>query len=505
MAGNGTEREQWQSRIGFVLAAAGSAIGLGNIWKFPYLVGSNGGAAFVLFYLGSILIIGLPVMLIEFSIGRKTQRNAVGAMEAVAPGGLYYLIGGLGVLAGFLLLSYYSVVAGWTLAYIAKAISGTFGGFSESAAAISVVEDHVSGLLETTPALIPWQNLPDSLQNWQQLYFSLEAGGVVPDSLLPKIAGQQFESYAIKSAWPLMTHAIFMVLCVLVVFKGIKGGIERWNRILMPTLFAIILLLVVRGLTLEGSEKGLAFLFAPDFSKLSDKKVWLTALGHAFFTLSLGMGCMLTYGSYLDRKVNLLKSALIVILLDTVIALLAGIAIFTAVFAMGFEPTQGPGLVFYVLPGMFAVMPGGWLIGVLFFLLLAIAALTSGVSMLEVVTAYFIDEKGWSRKKATFIFAFGIFLLGVPAALSFGYLSEAQVFGKIIFDVYDYLVSKWMLPLGGLLLVLFTIFRWKPYRLLEELRHGNTGLRISVGFASLFLVLTGIFISVVFVVELTGF
>ncbi|MBT3233303.1 MAG: sodium-dependent transporter [Calditrichaeota bacterium] len=504
MAGNGTDREQWQSRIGFVLAAAGSAVGLGNIWKFPFVAGMNGGAAFVLFYLFSILIIGLPIMLIEFSIGRKTQRNPVGAFKSLAPEGPYFLIGALGVFTGFIILSYYSVVAGWTLAYVGEALSGTFGNFNDPSFALEVVEAKVAGMLGVAQNAVPWQSIPDSLSSWGTLHVSLENGGAVPDTLLPQIAGHQFEEFALKSAWPLITHALFMVICVAVVFKGIKSGIEKWNRILMPTLFVIIILLVIRGVTLEGSEKGLAFLFAPDFSKVMDTKVWLTALGHAFFTLSIGMGAMLTYGSYLDRNENLLKSALMIIVLDTVVALLAGTAIFTAVFAMGFEPAQGPGLVFYVLPGMFSVMPGGWFVGILFFLLLSIAAVTSGVSILEVVTAYFVDEKGWSRKKATIVFAGVIFLLGVPSALSFGILSNVKIFGMILFDFFDYLSFKYMLPIGGLLMVLFTIFRWKPSELIKELRQGNPALKVSVGISTVILILAAIFISVIFVVELMG-
>lgn len=504
MAGNGTEREHWQSRVGFVLAAAGSAVGLGNIWKFPFIAGMNGGSAFVLFYLFSILIIGLPVMLIEFSIGRKTQRNPVGAFKSLAPNSPYFLIGALGVFTGFIILSYYSVVAGWTLAYTVKAISGTFNSFNDPSVALIAIESKVGAMLNVAPAMIPWQALPDSLSSWDVLHTSLSNGGAVPDSLLPVIAGDQFEGFALKSAWPLVTHALFIVMCVAVVFKGIKGGIEKWNRILIPTLFVIILLLVARGVTLDGAEKGLKFLFAPDFAKIMDTKVWLTALGHAFFTLSIGMGAMLTYGSYLDKGENLLKSALMIILLDTVVALLAGIAIFTAVFAMGFEPAQGPGLVFYVLPGIFSMMPGGWIVGILFFLLLAIAAVTSGVSILEVVTAYFVDEKGWSRKKATVVFAIVIFLLGVPSALSFGILSNVKIFGMILFDFFDYLSFKYMLPLGGLMMVLFTIFRWKPSAFLAELRQGNPGLKVSVGLATVLLVLAAIFISVIFIVELMG-
>jgi len=316
------------------------------------------------------------------------------------------------------------------------------------------------------------------------------------------MAGAEFESYAFKSIWPLITHAVFMLLCALVVIRGVKGGIEKWNNILMPTLFIIILLLVIRGVTLKGAGAGIAFLFAPDFSKLTGP-VMLTALGHAFFTLSLGMGVMITYGSYLEREENLFRSALMIIVLDTLVALLAGVAIFTAVFAMGFEPSQGPGLVFYVLPAIFAKMPLGLLVGVLFFLLLSIAALTSGVSLLEVVSAYFIDERGWSRHRATIIFTIVIFLLGVPSALSFGVLGHITILGMILFDFFDYLSFKYLLPIGGFLMVLFTLFYWGTKKFLGELHRGMR-LRIPALLAVVFLICSAIFVAWTFVAQLRG-
>lgn len=500
---NGTPREHWGSRIGFVLAAAGSAVGLGNIWKFPFIAGMNGGAAFVLFYLVSILIIGLPVMLIEISIGRKTQLNPVGAFDKLAPGSPFFLIGAMGVLAGFIILSYYSVIAGWTLEYVIKAATGTFQNFTEPAVALKSLNQHVAGVMGVSQQAVPWQSLPDSLSNWGTLHAQLQSGGAVPDTMLSIIAGQEFEGFSSKPITPLVFHFIFMILCVLVVFRGIKGGIERWNRILMPTLFVIILLLVGRGITLEGSEKGIAFLFAPDFSKLNTEGM-LTALGHAFFTLSLGMGAMMTYGSYLDKDENLLKSALMIIVLDTVVALLAGTAIFTAVFAMGFEPAAGPGLVFYVLPGIFALMPGGLFVAILFFLLLSIAAVTSGVSLLEVVTAYFIDQKGWSRHRATIVFAAIIFLLGVPSALSFGLLSDFHILGMTIFDLLDYFSFKYLLPLGGFFMLLFVAFRWGTQNLLDEIAVGGYKLKIPVALATIYLLVAAIFVAITFVTELMG-
>jgi NSS family neurotransmitter:Na+ symporter len=443
-------REHWSTRIGFILAAAGSAIGLGNVWKFPYITGIYGGAAFVLWYLFSILLIGLPVMLIEFAIGRRTQRNPVGAFRALAPDSPYFLIGAMGVIAGFIILSYYSVVAGWTLAYLFKAASGGFAGFHS-----------------------------------------------------PEVASAAFSAYSAHPLWPILTHAIFMFLTGAIVVGGIKSGIERWNSILLPLLFVIMLLLVLRGVTLHGAGAGLSFLLSPDFSKLTGSGM-LVAMGHAFFTLSLGMGAMLTYGSYLKGDENLIRSALWVIVMDTAVALLAGVAIFTAVFALGFAPDKGPSLVFNVLPAIFAVMPGGFIVGILFFILLAIAALTSTISLLEVVTAYFVDERGWSRKRAVWVFTAVIFLLGVPSALSFGVLSHIKIIKMTLFDFFDYLSFKYLLPLGGLMMVLFTIFRWKSANLLAELRRGGPALRISAGVATGLLVVSTLFVTVTFIAGILG-
>lgn len=541
MAGNGSSREQWGSRLGFILAAAGSAVGLGNIWKFPFITGMNGGAAFVLFYLISILLIGLPVMLIEISIGRKTQLNPVGAFKSISPRGPYFLIGVMGVLTAFVILSYYSVIAGWTLSYIVKAVSGNFMDFTNTAVAIDMVDSFAGSRLDIPLTEIPWtaidslsalglhkdtllatQVIPsavlpdvaveqlkvtwmsiDSVASMGVVRDSLAIWSVVPDTLLPMVAGMEFEAYSSSPNWPLVAHFAFITLCVLVVIKGVKSGIERWNRILMPALFVIILLLVIRGITLTGASAGLKFLFLPDFSKLTGD-VMLTALGHAFFTLSLGMGAMMTYGSYLSRKENLMKSALWIVVMDTVVALLAGTAIFSAVFAMGFEPSGGPGLVFNVLPGIFAVMPGGLYVGILFFALLSIAAITSGVSLLEVVTSYFVDQKKWKRSRATLLWGLVIFLIGIPSALSYGLLKEFTLFGMNFFDFFDYMSFKYMLPLGGLFMVLFTIFRWGVGGFLAELRQGGGKLRISNELLIVLLTISAEFVLITFVAGIMG-
>ncbi|UCE17662.1 MAG: sodium-dependent transporter [Gemmatimonadota bacterium] len=414
------QREQWGTKIGFILAAAGSAIGLGNVWKFPYITGENGGAAFVLVYLFCIVIIGWPIMLAELTIGRKAQRNPVGAFKILKPNSLWFLVGSLGILAGFFILSYYSVVAGWMMAYAYKAVTGVF------------------------------QNFP-----------------------APASAGEHFGQFSASPLWSIVIHALFMILCILIVSKGIKGGIERWSKILMPVLFIILILLVIRGVTLPGGSRGLSFLFKPDFSSITPTAV-LIALGHAFFTLSLGMGAMITYGSYMSESENLPFNGLMVVFLDTFIALLAGVAIFTSVFAMNLDPTAGPGLVFHVLPAVFQQMPGGILFGTLFFLLMTIAALTSGISLLEVVSAYFIDEQGWKRQRAVLSTGAIIFLIGIPSALSFGLMRNWTFFFKMnVFDFVDFLAVNYMLPIGGLMIAFFAGWIWGSHRVIEEMRVGN--------------------------------
>ncbi|MBN1899249.1 MAG: sodium-dependent transporter [Spirochaetes bacterium] len=412
-------REHWSSRIGFILAAAGSAVGLGNIWKFPYITGENGGGAFVVVYLLAIIFVGLPVMLAEIVVGRKTQRNPVGAYMSLHRGQFWKLAGYMGVLAGFLILSFYSVVGGWTLGYIFKSVAT---GFSFA----STIKDSSS----------------------------------------------EFSNFTASPYYSILCHAVFMFLAIAIVYKGIRKGIERWSKILMPTIFVIILVLVFKGLSLKGSMEGVRYYLSPDFSKLSSRSV-LIALGHAFFSLSLGMGAMITYGSYLSKNENLFKSSLMVVIIDTVIALLAGLAIFPAVFAMGFPPDAGPGLVFNILPAVFAKMTFGSFWGLLFFSLVAIAALTSAVSLLEVVTAYFVDELKMKRTLAVVIFGTFIFLLGIPSALSFGVWKHVSIAGKSFFDFVDNLASNYFLPLGGFFISVFIGWVWGVKPAVDEIRHGS--------------------------------
>jgi len=388
-------RGNWGSHIGFILAAAGSAIGLGNIWKFPYITGDYGGGAFVLVYLVSVVVVGLPAMLSELLIGRKSQKSPVGAFQALhEPNSPWKLTGWLGVASGFVILSIYSVIAGWAISYVFKAISG-FSGTAE------------------------------------------------------QITGQ-FDALYVNGWETTMWHSIFMILCIAIVIGGVQRGIERWNKILMPLLVAILLGLAGYGLFgTDGGDKALNFLFYPDFSKLTADGI-LSALGHAFFTLSLGMGAIITYGSYMKKGGSLTRDAVVISILDTGIALVAGIAIFSLVFHYGMEPGQSVGLIFKTLPVLFAET-GPW-VSVPFFVLLSFAALTSGISLLEVVVSYFIDERKWSRTKATLLMGGIIYLVGILASHSG---ITMPLVGMNYFDAIDVFSTNYMLPIGGFLTVLF--------------------------------------------------
>ncbi len=394
------KRGVFASKFGVIAAAAGSAIGLGNIWKFPYEAGQNGGGAFLLVYLLLLLAIGTPIMISEFIIGRHSRRNPVGTFNHLKPKSKWKWVGIMGVIASFLILAFYSTVAGWTLEYIKIAITNQ--------------------------------------------YQNLDAEGL----------RALFSNFTSNPAMPVFWQSLFMVFTVVIVLAGIEKGIERYTKYLMPLLFILIIILCIQSLTLPNAGKGLSFLFTPDFSKI-DSKVFLNALGQVFFSLSLGMGTMITYGSYIQNKVKLTEIAVKVSLTDTLVALLAGIAIFPAVFALGFKPDEGTGLVFVVLPQVFNSLPLGQLFAVSFFILLAIAAVTSSISLLEVVVAYFIEEKRMARRKATILAGAASLLIGIISTVSFADISYLK-FGKILFfDVLVYLTSNLMLPLGGLFIVIF--------------------------------------------------
>ncbi len=415
-----SHRAQWSTRLGFILAAAGSAVGLGNVWKFPYIAGKNGGGAFVLIYLACILVVGLPIMMAELMIGRHTRRNAVGAFAQLAgPRSPWRVVGWVSMGAAFIILSYYSVVAGWMLDYVVDAFRGSFGGKSAEA-----IERMFSGLIDDGARQIAW-------------------------------------------------HFAFIALSLGIVIGGVQKGIERWSKILMPLLLALLTLLFVNGLLSRGAGEGITFLFRADFASLTPAAV-LEAMGHAFFTLSLGMAAMITYGSYLDRHEALLGASLRISILDTVIALMAGLAIFPVVFSVGLEPAAGPGLIFKTIPVVFSKIPGGYLLAILFFLLMSFAALTSAISLLEAQVSFLIDELGWERRRATLFLAALAFAVGIPSALSSNLLADLTPIGTLsFFDSLDLIASNYLLPASGLLTALFVGWFWRAREEKAEMMVGD--------------------------------
>lgn len=416
------ERDQWGSKIGFILAAAGSAIGLGNIWKFPYLVGENGGAAFIIIYLLSILIIGLPTVIAEVLIGRTAQKNPVGSFRQLSQNSLFWTaVGGIGVFTGFVILSYYNVIAGWCAGYVVESVKGSFAAIND-----------------------------------------------------PAMAGEFFSGLSGNPFWTLGFHALFMFMTVGIIYFGVSNGIEKAAKILMPLLLFFMLALVVRGVTLDGAQAGIAYLMKPDFSAINERTI-LLALGQAFFSLSLGMGALLTYGSYMSKDDNLVNCSLNIVILDTFIALLAGFMFFPALFALGLHPDQGPALIFNILPSMFNAIPAGGFFRIIFFLLLSMAALTSTISLMEVITAFFTEEFNLSRQKATIFLGGVVFLLGVPSALSFGPMQDIHIFGKTFFGVADFFASNILLPLGGIFILVFVGWFWGMKRAIPNLLQGIQG------------------------------
>lgn len=411
------KRENWGSRIGFIMAAAGSAIGLGNIWRFPYLTGTNGGGAFILIYLVIILGIGLSVMTAEFAIGRRASLAAAGAFKKFDR--RFTFVGVLGVISAFFIMGFYPVVGGWALAYVFKS---------------------VTGLLSNTSAIADY-----------------------------------FGNFISSPIEPVIWMILYLLANIVIVAKGVQSGIEKASKIMMPILYVLLIVIIIRSVTLPGASKGLEFLFKPDFSKVNGS-TFLAALGQAFFSLSLGMGCMITYGSYLSKKENLPKNALLVTGMDTCAALLAAIAIFPALFAYGMEPTQGPGLVFVVVPTIFSQMGViGIILSVLFFIILTLAALTSSLSLLEVVTAYLIDERKMERKKAVSIASSLMIVTGILSSLSLGLLSDFKVlFGVGFFDFFDIITDKIFLAIGGMLIAIYTGWFMKKEDIKDELTNGGT-------------------------------
>ncbi len=407
-------RDNFSGRFGIIAAAAGSAIGLGNIWRFPYICGQNGGGAFLIIYLACVILIGLPIMLAEFSIGRRAQSNAYRAFKTLSPRSHWYLIGVMGIVAAFTILSFYSAVGGWTIEYIFRSVSDT-------------LSDHPT---------------------------------------------EQFNSFITGSYKPLLFQLGFLILSLAIVTMGVKKGIERSSKILMPLLLLLLIILCVRSVTLPGSSEGLMFLLKPDFSKLTSDSI-LLAMGQAFFSLSLGMGCLITYGSYVKRNEDLTYAAGMIAGTDTLIALLAGIAIFPAAAAFHIEPGSGPGLVFITLPGMFQQMAGGMIFSTCFFVLLCIAALTSAISLLEVVVSFCVEEMHIRRGRATVLVAVCVFLLGILCSLSLG-IVPLNLFGKNFFDLMDFTSSNLLLPIGGFFISIYVGWILKKRIVVKELTNDGT-------------------------------
>ncbi len=414
------KRDSFGSRFGALVAMAGSAVGLGNLWRFPYLVGENGGAAFIIVYIILSFMICLPIFISEFMIGRRSQKNAYSAFYDLSDGSAWRFVGLFSVLIPLVVVSYYSVIGGWSVDYIFKAFTFSFSGGETQNAVNTMFADLVSN---------PWM--------------------------------------------PLVCHTIFLLATVIVVVFGIKGGIEQFSKIMMPLLFLIVISIAIYVVTLPGAGAGLEYLFKPDFSKITPQAC-ASALGQAFFSLSIGMGCIITYGSYVSKKDNIMSQSIYTAVFDLAFALCAGIAIMPAVFAFGINPQSGPGLVFETLPYVFSQMPAGGIIAIFFFVALFAAAITSSISMVEVCVAYLIEEKGMSRKVSCALVFAVAWVLGAICSLSFGPLSDIKIFDRTIFDFFDNLSSNILMTLGSLMTVLFVGWRLKKTDIYDEFTNGGT-------------------------------
>lgn len=411
-------RDHWSNRGAFILAAAGSAVGLGNIWKFPYMAGESGGGAFVLVYLACVVIVGLPVLMAEVMLGRRAQRNPIDAIAVLAVEACaspwWRMIGVIGVITGMLILSFYSVVAGWMLEYLVASASGGLAGIDA----------------QTAPA--------------------------------------RFKALLGDPLRLLFWHSAFMLMTIVVVGGGVAQGLERANKLLMPSLFAIVLVLFGYGMIWGDGGRAVSFMFHADFAKITPS-VALAAMGQAFFSLSVGMGAMMVYGSYLGRDAPITRACAAVALADTLVSLLAGVAVFSIVFAHGLAPAAGPGLVLQTLPVAFGNMTGGTLVGALFFILLLFAAWTSAISLLEPLTAWVTENTRWNRHGVSWVLGTAIWLLGIGVLLSFNEWQDVKFFGLGIFDFLDYLTSNILLPFGGFLIAVFAAWVMKSVHAREEL------------------------------------
>lgn len=413
------KRDSFASGLGVLAAMAGSAVGLGNLWRFPYLVGTNGGAAFIIIYLAFVFLLALPIMYSEFIIGRRSQANVFSAYKVLAPGTKWCAVGFIYVLASLFIISFYCVVGGWTINYFWKAITFQF-------------------------------NVADT-----------------------SVLGGMFNSTVTSSVEPLVFMLIFLGITALIVMAGIKDGIERYTKVMMPMLFIIVVVVAVRSMTLPGAGAGLEFLFKPDFSKVTGNTL-LNALGQAFFSLSIGCGTIMTYGSYVNKKENIAGLSAETAITDTTFAIIAGLAIMPAVFAFGISPAEGPGLVFVTLPYIFAQLPFGAFLAILFFFMLFIAAITSSISQLEVIVSYLKEEFNMSRKLAILLSLAVIVAFGVLCSLSQGTLADVKIFGLNFFDFFDQTSANIFLPLGGFFAVIFVGWKMKKPDVVDEFTSGGT-------------------------------
>ncbi len=416
------KREQWKSRLGFIWAAVGSAIGLGSIWRFPYVVGQNGGATFVVLYLICLILVGFPVLVSEILVGRTAALNPSGAFLKLGKNRKWQGIGKMTILTGFLVSSFYAVIAGWTLGYFLESLLGHLGSLSTSSAAQT-----------------------------------------------------QFLKLTSSPFWSVGFLFGFLLLAIFILYTGVQHGIEAGNKIMMPLLLFVLIFLAIKGLTFPKGEQGLTFLFKPSFSDIRAETI-LMALGQAFFSLSLGQGTMVTYGSYLPKKENIPGTCLPIAFFGICVSLLAGIAIFTIVFAFGLPVAGGESLMFQTLPLIFSKIPAGYLLSLLFFLLLLLAALTSQISAMEPLIAYLIDARKWSRHRATLTVGLAVFIVALPCALSFGPLKGWTLFGKTLFDLILYLCLNILIPLGGLGAVLLIGWKWGIKKTLPALQTGGEAL-----------------------------
>lgn len=410
-------RASWGSRVGFILAVAGSAIGLANIWRFPYIVGKHGGAAFIIIYLLCLALMGFPVFISEILIGRATQTSPVGAFRKLG-GSLWSMAGGLTVFTGFIVSAFYSAVAGWILGYLVEATLGNISFFhsTEHAAA------HYASLMD-------------------------------------------------NPLWTVFFHFLFLFFSTAVLYLGVREGIEKSSKIFMPLLFIVLFVLVINGLLMPSAGHALHFLFTPDWSVLTPTAI-IVAMGQAFFTLSLGQGTLVTYGSYLKKNENIISSSFPVVVMDTLVSILSAIAVFTIVFSVGMETNSGPSLIFNTLPWAFSQIPGGYLLSILFFLLVFLAALTSEISAMEPFIAYLCDEKKWKRRPAVLTCGLAAFLLGIPSALSYNLLKSYKLWGMNFLELMDFIASSILIPIGGLLAVLLVGWYWGFVKAYKELKHG---------------------------------